>query len=52
MVYNDQTFTFKSLLEKDKSVTIHRRNIHVLATEMYMAKKQLITYKNKKRFSN
>ena len=41
MVYNDQTSTFESLLEKDKSVTIHHRNIHVLATEMYKAKNSL-----------
>ena len=41
MVYNDQTSTFESLLEKDKSVTIHHRNIHVLATEMYKAKNGL-----------
>ena len=32
---------FESLLEKDKSVTIHHRNIHVLATEMYKAKNSL-----------
>ena len=41
MVYNDQTSTFESLLEKDKSVAIHHRNIHVLATEMYKAKNSL-----------
>ena len=40
-VYNDQTSTFESLLEKDKSLTIHHRNIHVLATEMYKAKNSL-----------
>ena len=40
-VYYDQTSTFESLLEKDKSVTIHHRNIHVLATEMYKAKNGL-----------
>ena len=41
MVYNDQTSTFESLLEKDKSITVHHRNIHVLATEMYKAKNNL-----------
>ena len=39
MVYNDQTSTFENLLEKEKYVTIHHRNIHVSATEMYKAKK-------------
>ena len=38
MVHNDQTSIFESLLEKDKSVTIHHRNIHMSATEMYKAK--------------
>ena len=35
IIYNDKTSTFKELLEKDKSVSIHYRNIQVLATEMY-----------------
>ena len=52
MVYNEKTSTFESLLENDKSVTIHHRTIHVLAAEMYKAKKQLITSNNKKHFSN
>ena len=35
IIYNDKTSTFKELLEKDKSLSIHCRNIQVLATEMY-----------------
>ena len=35
LVYNDYTCTFEELLEKDKSFTIHHRNIQYLATEMY-----------------
>ena len=34
-VYDDYTSTFESLLEKDKSVSIHHRNIHRVAIEMY-----------------
>ena len=32
MVYNDEQFSFNELLEKDGSVSIHRRNIQILAT--------------------
>ena len=35
IIYNDKTSTFKELLEKDDSVSIHYRNIQTLATEMY-----------------
>ena len=41
MVYNDQISIFESLLKKDKSVTMHHRNIHVLATEMCKTKNGL-----------
>ena len=34
-VYDDYTSTFESLLEKDKSVSIHHRNIRRVAIEMY-----------------
>ena len=34
-VYNDKQSSFNELLEKDGSVSIHERNIQVLATEMY-----------------
>ena len=35
IIYRDETSTFDELLKKDGSVTIHHRNIRVLATEMY-----------------
>ena len=33
--YNDRTLTFEELLRKNNSVTIHHRNLQVLATELY-----------------
>ena len=33
-VYNDKQSSFNELLEKDGSVSIHERNLQVLATEM------------------
>ena len=35
IIYNDKTSTFKELLEKANSVSIHYRNIQALAMEMY-----------------
>ena len=35
IIYNDKTSTFKELLEKDNSVSIHYRNIQALVIEMY-----------------
>ena len=35
IVYRDFISTFQQLLEKDGAVTIHHRNIRLLATEMY-----------------
>ena len=35
IIYNDKQSSFKMLLEKDSSVSIHDRNIQCLATEMY-----------------
>ena len=37
LVYKDPQLTFVDLLRKDKSVTIHHRNLQKLATEMYKA---------------
>ena len=36
IVYNDKKSSFKELLETDKSVPIHIKNLQVLATEMFM----------------
>ena len=41
IAYNDRLSTFESLLDKDKSVTIHDRNLQLLATEMYKLKHDL-----------
>ena len=35
VVYNDHFSSFEELLSKDKSVTVHQRNLQILATEMY-----------------
>ena len=35
IVYNDNTSSFDELLETDNSVSVHHRNIQVLATELY-----------------
>ena len=41
IVYNDRTSTFSELLTKDNSVTVHSRNLQVLATEMYKVRNGL-----------
>ena len=41
IVYNDYTSTFNELLENDKSITIHHRNIHSVAIEMFKVKNEL-----------
>ena len=40
-VKNDNLSTFEKVLEKDHSVTIHARNLRVLATELYRTKENL-----------
>ena len=35
MGYSDESSTFKELLEKNKSVSIHTQNVQVLTTETY-----------------
>ena len=35
ILYNDHFSSFEELLSKDKSVTVHQRNLQTLATEMY-----------------
>ena len=38
VVYNYKNFTFKELLDKDKAVSIHTRNLQILVTEMFEVK--------------
>ena len=35
LLYGDKSSSFQKLLEQDKSVTIHTRNLQVLATEIF-----------------
>ena len=43
IIYNDKTSSFADLLAKDGSVTIHTRNLKVLATEMLKVYKNIST---------
>ena len=38
LAYNDHVSTFESLLEMDKSFTVHDRKLQILATKMYKIK--------------
>ena len=35
LVYSDKTSTFQELLDKDKYVSVHHKNIQALATKIY-----------------
>ena len=41
LVYQDNSLSFAELLEKDNSVTIHQRNLQVLATKIFKLKNGL-----------
>ena len=41
IVYSDKNSSFEELLEKDGSVTIHTRNLQVLATEVFKVYRNL-----------
>ena len=41
ITYSDKTSSFEALLDKDGSVSIHKRNLQLLANEMYKANKGL-----------
>ena len=41
VVYRDYKATFSELLSKDKSVTIHQKNLQLLATEIFKTKNEL-----------
>ena len=39
IIYNDKHSSFQCLLDRDKSVSIHTRNLQILATEMFKVSK-------------
>ena len=41
IIYSDKQSSFEKLLEKDSSVSVHNRNLQILATEMYKIKNDL-----------
>ena len=41
LVYDDYTSSFNELLKHDKTISIHHRNIHCVAIEMFKAKNHL-----------
>ena len=41
ITFKDRTSTFEELLKKDNSVSIHQRNLQVLATELYKIKNNM-----------
>ena len=41
LVYDDYTSSFNDLLKKDNSISIHHRNIHFVAIEMFKVKNDL-----------
>ena len=41
LLYKDNKLTFNDLLELDNSVTIHQRNLQILATETFKVKNSL-----------
>ena len=43
IVYDNYTSDFDSLLELDKSVNIHQRNLQILATLLYKIKNNIAT---------
>ena len=41
LIYNDKRSSYKKLLIKDGTVSIHHRNIQTLATEMFKVKNEM-----------
>ena len=41
LVYKDNKLTFDDLLKLDNSITIHQRNLQILATETFKVKNSL-----------
>ena len=42
MIYNDKHSSFHELLERDGSVSIHKRNLRSLAIEMFKIMKGIV----------
>ena len=42
ILYKDDDSTFSQLLEKDHSITLHTKNLQLLATEMYKMKNHIL----------
>ena len=43
ILYKDDISSFSELLQKDNTVTVHTRNIHLLAIEMYKVRRNNIS---------
>ena len=41
IIYGDNQSSFEEMQEKDSSVSLHERNIQILATEMYKVRKAM-----------
>ena len=52
LVYDDRQSTFEGLLNRDKSVTIHHRNLQVLSTELYKVHHRLAPKSMNDNFKN
>ena len=46
IIYSDKQSSFKELLEKNSSVSIHERNRQILDTKMYKVNNHSPSYKN------
>ena len=42
LIYEDKTSSFEELLEQDKSVLIHTRNLQILVTEMFKTYRSML----------
>ena len=42
--FNDRYLTFEKLFDKEKSFSIHPRNLHVLATDMYEVYSNVVVF--------
>ena len=42
LIYEDKTISFEELLEQEKSVLIHTRNLQMLVTEMFKVYRSMV----------